>query len=285
MGTRFEFVLVGPEERLLRDAGEEAVWLVEDAHRRLSRFEPGGAVHEINRAAGVASVGVDDEVLDLLLRCEGYRTTSGGAFNIVRPIGGARPGPGHEPGHVLIDADSRMVCLPESGWQIDLGGVAKGFALDLAARALREAGVGVALLHGGSSTIVAIGSPPGSPGWEIALPEIQGVVSLRNRALSVSSQTGDRPGHVIDPGTGHRAGGSVWAGCLGSSAEATDAWSTALVVLGERPGAMEADLTAVLPLEEGRRLDAGRAYMATGPDAGMVRTKELRPVQDDGDQR
>lgn len=281
MGTRFEFVLAGPDEQLLRDAGGEAVWLVEDAHRRLSRFEPGGAVHEINRAAGLASVGVDDEVLDLLRRCEGYRAGSGGAFNIVRPIGIPRVGPGQ----LLIDAVSRSVCLPTAGWQVDLGGVAKGFALDLAARALREAGVGVALLHGGSSTIVAIGSPPGLQGWEIAMPDIHAVAMLRDRALSVSSQTGDRPGHVLDPGTGRRADGSAWAGCLGTSAEATDAWATALVVLGKRPETMEAELTAVLPLDEGRRLDTGRAYVATGPDADMVRPRDVRSDQDDGDQR
>ena len=73
---------------------------------------------------------------------------------------------------------------------------------------------------------------------------------LADSAMSVSSQNGGRPGHVIDPATGIAASGAHWSACLGTSAEATDAWSTALIVLGTRPCAMPDGLTSVIEMNE-----------------------------------
>lgn len=250
MGTRFEFLLLGEDARLLRAAGEEAIEAIEDAHRRLSRFEPGGPIHQINALAGEAPVRVDDEVFALLERCERVRDASDGVFDAVR---GRRAGE-HE--SLILDADGRTVSLTGPALTIDLGGIAKGFGLDLAAEILREAGIRSALLHGGSSTVVAIGSPPGAEAWAVSLAgslgeetsdgAAGGAAMLRDLALSVSSQRGDRPGHVVDPSTGTAASGAGWSACLGASAEATDAWSTALIVRGDRPLGMPAELTSVL---------------------------------------
>ncbi|MBZ0170953.1 MAG: FAD:protein FMN transferase, partial [Phycisphaerales bacterium] len=173
---------------------------------------------------------------------------------------------------------------------LDLGGVAKGFALDLATEALRDAGVTSALLHGGSSTVVAIGSPPDAGAWCVALEGLSEasspppVARLRDRAMSVSSQQSDRPGHVIDPSTGVSAQAATWAACIGRSAEATDAWATALIVLGNRPTAMPRSLTSVLRHQQGTTLASGErinGWFAVGPDAECVTAGQTR--QNDGE--
>ncbi len=260
MGTRFEFILCGENERTLHAAGEEAIEAIEDAHRRLSRFEAGGPVFEINRCAGERSVLVDDEIRSLLERCEDVRACSDGAFDIVRSKGAPLP---HRP--LVIDGRSVGLSLP--GAFIDLGGVAKGFALDLAGEIVRAAGITSALLHGGSSTILAIGSAPDGEAWRVALAAGDrpiGVARLCDAAMSVSSQEGDRPGHVVDPATGRSASGPRWAACLADSAEATDAWATALLVRAGRPEGMPAALTSV-HLDENARIP-----IASGPASSCI---------------
>jgi thiamine biosynthesis lipoprotein len=118
--------------------------------------------------------------------------------------------------------------------------------LERAAELLRETGIGAVLLHGGTSTVVALGTPPGYPeGWPIALqhplrPDASlGTVSLRDAALSVSAvhgksfrAAGRRFGHVLDPCSGRPVENTLLAAVVTPSATDADALSTALLVLG-----------------------------------------------------
>jgi thiamine biosynthesis lipoprotein len=160
--------------------------------------------------------------------------------------GGAKP-----PGFSLDPDRWTISLLP--GTAIDLGAIAKGHALDCAAGVLRAAGVTSALLHGGTSSVVAIGAPPGSPGWQVAVGLETGtpVVRLRDSALSVSDASSQRGGssgggHILDPRTGRAAacGGRVVV--VGPSARLADAWSTALAVLRRVPRGFPAGFTADL---------------------------------------
>lgn len=286
MGTRFELVLAGGDEPALRAAGEEAIALIEDAHRRLTRFTRGGPIAEINACAGLRAVRVDDEVFALLDRCAGYSAATGGAFSVVTPAQARahdRPSsPTHDPAGALgspalvLDPQHRTAFVDRPGSIIDLGGVAKGFAIDLATASLNDSAVTDALIHGGSSTIAVVGAghlaAAGHTPVRIEIATHDGspgpVAHLRpGRALSVSSQSGDRSGHVVDPRTGRPATASPAAACLGNSAEETDAWSTALVVLGRRPETMPARLTSVI---RSNAADGPGPWLAEGPDRDLI---------------
>jgi thiamine biosynthesis lipoprotein len=132
---------------------------------------------------------------------------------------------------------------------VDLGGIGKGYAIDQAVESLRENGVRSGLLHGGTSTVYAIGVPPGQDGWQMSLtdgvagyPDAAGrlaPVTLQDGALAVSSPSEksfrvDRTtyGHVIDPRTGWPTRGASLAVVALPVAADADAWSTALLVLG-----------------------------------------------------
>ncbi len=103
--------------------------------------------------------------------------------------------------------------LAELGMSIDLGGIAKGYALDRMLPLLRAREVESALLSFGQSSTWALGAPPGSPGWRLLVRgttgDFVGLVTLRDQALSISESLGQwveidgkRFGHIVDPRTG-----------------------------------------------------------------------------------
>ncbi len=284
MGTRFELVLCGEDEFFLRAVGEEAVEAIEEEHRRLSVFEAGSQVSRVNAGAAGQPVGVDCDLMELLVIGERVWEESGGAFDPA--VGGLMQKWGHRGGGeihstgdnpggrdahptgrgvgfagVVLDQEAGTVAFDWPGIGIDLGGVAKGYSLDKAAAIVREAGVESALLHGGTSSIVAIGSPPGAEGWRVRLgslgeAEAPAELLLRDMAASVSAPDGrvsdGGAGHIIDPRTGEPAPLTRAAVVCGQSGAMADAWVTALVVLGARPDTMPSEIGSAVLTAGGR---------------------------------
>lgn len=274
MGTRFELILHGGDELFLRAAGEEAIELIGEQHDRLNAFAPGSLVSRINTLAADRPVEVDQELWSLLELCARVWRQSNGAFDPAvgvlmerwgfrsdaAPASACRPTRPPGFGAVELDARSRTVRFHERELALDFGGVAKGFALDLAGERLRQVGVECALLHGGTSTSIAIGSAPDGSPWQIRIPSFDSRVALRaglvDKSLSVSSpagrtaeRAGERVGHVMDPILGRPVRASVAAAVAGPSAAESDAWSTALVVLGRRVASMPAGLVSAILLQ------------------------------------
>jgi len=265
MATRFELVLDGLAEPTLRAAGEEAIAEIEMADQRLSLFRRDSLLAHLQRTAHLGPVRLDADVLGLFAVAKAVHEASGGAFDpTIGPLmraWGLRGEPADESAaraaqacvgfdHVIIDPAAGTVRFTRPDLELDLGGIAKGFALDLATRSLRTHGVRSALLHGGTSSISAIGAPPNAPGWKIGLGDLGGSVTLNSASMSVSASRRWRaehadspPIHIIDP----RAGRPVDARTAASracvvvahhdpwSATRAEAWSTAFIVSGGLP--------------------------------------------------
>lgn len=254
MATRFELVLGGDDPVRLRGIGEAALREIADCESVISPFVRGSMIARVNREAHARPVRVDSLTFGLLQQCAALSLSSGGAFDItVGPLLralGFRSEPAADKGglaaartavgmqHVELDPQRETVRFLQPGMAIDLGAIGKGFALDLAAAVLREHGVTAALLHGGTSSVLAIGAPPGLPGWRIGIgpwPEPP-VALLRDAALSVSAGHGrvhGGQGHVLDPRSGRAVASDVAAAAvLAGTATLADGWSTALCVLG-----------------------------------------------------
>ena len=144
-----------------------------------------------------------------------------------------------------VDEHASRVALVRPGMSIDVGGVAKGRALDVAAARLAP-GMS-ALLSFGQSSLRAVGAPFGKPGWRVLLrrPDegFAGVVTLRDQSLSVSGSLGQwteiagrRYGHVIDPRTGVPLERRLEAAVVAPDATLAEALSKALLLLGEQEG-------------------------------------------------
>ena len=273
MATRFEMVLHGEDELGLRAAGEEALDEITALAAQLNFYGSDSEITRINAGAALGPVPVEPGLFRLLQEAKRVHGLSGGAFDItIAPLmrcwGFADgkhqvPSPGELAKAlecvgmdlVHLDAETFTVQFERPGVRIDLSAIGKGFALEIACVILREAGVTSALIHGGTSTVCAIGSPPSGAFWKMAIehpgwgqpdadiPEhkrLVAVAKLRDEALSVSAvwgrafvARGVSYGHVLDPRSGQPAQNALLAAVALPSGTAADARSTALLVSGE----------------------------------------------------
>ncbi|MGV3772385.1 MAG: FAD:protein FMN transferase [Verrucomicrobiales bacterium] len=267
MATRFEMALYGDNPIAMRSVAEEAFQEISRLEAQLSIYKANSEVSWINRHAHEGPVKVEPTLFKLLEQAKAVSEATEGAFDItVAPLvrcwgfmgeGGAMPDAdavreardivGWQ--HLLLDPRDFTVAFVRPGVMIDLGAIGKGYALDLAAQVVRDTGVEHALLHGGTSSVIAIGNEPGRGRWKIAVETprdektastVLATVELEDSALSVSAvwgkyfvKDGRKYGHVIDPRTGAPAEKSLLAAVTHSSCAATDALSTALLISGE----------------------------------------------------
>jgi len=130
--------------------------------------------------------------------------------------------------------------------KLDLGAIGKGYAVDRAVAVLRSQGIECALINAGGSTIYGIGSPPGQRAWLVHMrdpsTQIDPRLMLRDNSVSTSEQTpasllGESNfGHIIDPWTGVPLNTAIAVSAVAETATASDALSTALLLLGPEEG-------------------------------------------------
>jgi len=260
MGTAIGVELWSDE----REAGEAAIGLVMDEMRRIDRaMSPHKADSElsrINRRAAAAPVPVSAEMARLLDRAEAFAELSEGAFDItyaavghlydyrerIRPsaeaLAQARAAIGWR--HLLLDREARTVRFGRPGMRIDLGGFAKGHAVDNAAAILRRCGIRHANVSAGGDSRV-IGDRRGRP-WTIGIRhprrpggEMAAVLPLVDVSISTSGDyeryfdaDGERFHHLIDPATGRSPNGVHSVTVLADDGLTTEALSKAVFVLG-----------------------------------------------------
>ncbi len=226
----------------------------------LSVFRQSSELSRINREAPSRCEGVDGEVFDLVQRCVGLTTDTGGAFDITAtPLSrcwGFLKRDGHVPEHgeieraralvglsgVTLDRPHQSMTFATAGMELNLNAIGKGYALDRMAAVLRERHVRCALLSAGGSSVLALGGPAG--GWRVDVrsPLVASTIArlrLRNGALGTSGageqfviENGTRYGHVIDPRTGYPAAGVISASVVAADAATADALSTAFLIGG-----------------------------------------------------
>lgn len=267
MATRFELVLHGGNPVSLRAAGEEALNEIERIESLLSLYRSTSEIAHVNARAAREAVRVSPPVFRLLEQAQRLSAETGRVFDItIAPLvrcWGFMGGTGRmpEPGeveeargrvgmqHLQLDGREFTVRFACEGLMLDLGAIGKGYAIECAVEILREDGVTSALLHGGTSTVYAIGRPPDAEGWKVviekpvenpgAAPELLASVMLEDEAMSVSAvwgrsfqSAGKSYGHVIDPRSGQPAEAAQLSVVVLPSATETDALSTALLTLG-----------------------------------------------------
>ncbi len=263
MATRFELVLSGEDPVFLRAAGEEALAGITRLEQQLSFYDPTSEISHINQNASKKPVQIRPNLYSLLKMSANLHSITRGAFDItVGPLmrcwgfvrdSGAWPSNSQREealrqtgmDQVVLDDSERTVFFKRDGMAIDLGAIGKGYAIEEAAEFLEECQITSALLHGGTSTMVAIGTPsPKEDGWSIGITDphdqtnILASVTIRDRALSISAphgkafqKEGQVWGHVIDPRIGYPVQSAALSAVVHSSATVSDAVSTALLTM------------------------------------------------------
>jgi thiamine biosynthesis lipoprotein len=267
MGTTFTIYLYSSDQVKADTDFEAAFDEIERIEEALSNYRPSSELSRINRLAAQQSVTTDPEVFDLLQTSFDYSRRSGGAFDItVGPLmqawGFFRKN-GQYPTRaqllqararvgwkrVDLDPEHRTVRFDVPGMEFDMGGIGKGYAVDRVIELLRDAGVKSALVDAGSSTLYALGAPPGKDGWKVLVPQpgdrshaISEVV-LHDNSLSTSGSyekffrlNGRTYCHIMDPRTGAPVQGMLQTTVIAPTGTESDALSTTMFVMGPAKG-------------------------------------------------
>jgi thiamine biosynthesis lipoprotein len=281
MATQFEVLLPFGTPQAV-DIAEAALDEIDRLEEQLTVYRETSEISAINRLAGTRPIVVEPRLFDLLRQSAQITRTTGGAFDITAgalikawgffrrqgrvPTDEERAAALSRVGmqHVALNAENCTIHFQKPGLEINLGSIGKGYALDRVAELLRERwNVKAALLHGGHSSVYAIGGEPGSRrGWPVGIqhpedPERRlAVVRLKNQALGTSSATfqhleynGRKLGHLLNPRTGWPAEGIASASVVAPTAAEADALATAFFVQG---------------------VEAARTYCETHPGIGAI---------------
>jgi len=310
MGTQFTITLYAWEESQARKAAEAAFAKVAALDRMMTDYDPESELMQLCRQPHGTPVRVSTELFDVLERSQRLARQSDGAFDVtvgpvVRLWRRARRAGELPPADALarareaigwqklaLAAREQTVTLTAPGMQLDLGGIAKGYAADKALKVLKGRGVARALVA--ASGDIAIGDPPpGERGWRVSVgapvsspvqadgnsrrakPEaaapIASTLLLRNAAVSTSGDLeqfveieGRRYSHIVDPRTGIGLTNRLQVTVVARRATDTDSFATAVSVLG---------------VEHGLRLveaQPGMAVCIQQPQDGRIEVHESR---------
>ena len=217
MGVPFRMVLFAPDESIASGAAIAAFDRIKDLNAIMSDYEADSELSELSRSAGQGrAVRVSADLWRVLERSQQLAQQTEGAFDItvgpyvalwrrsrrVRQLPDperleeVRPAVGYR--NIVLNGRDHTVQLLVPGMKLDLGGIAKGYAVDEAMKVLRSRGITRALV-GGVGDIVVGEPPPGKSGWRIALAQFDRTgaptnrhVLLRNAAISTSGDAAQR---------------------------------------------------------------------------------------------
>lgn len=234
LGTFVEIIARGSEEAGLQNAVNDAFAAVQRIHRLMSVHDEGSELSRLNREAASRPVTVSRATFAVLRRAHAMASESNGAFDYtiaprlahwgLLPAALQRQQPGHWRSVLL--RRGRQVCFLRP-LALDLGGIAKGFAVDQAVQVLREQGVTSGMVNAGGDLRV-FGSEPSEVYLRHPLrpQSFAGAIRLQRSALATSSPCaterdwrGHRVSHLVNP-----RDGSAVIGCISVTVRARECW-------------------------------------------------------------
>ncbi len=288
MGTVAEIKFYGSPDKN-RGAAEKVADVFAEVERALNLFDPESELSKLNATAYEKPFVCSDILWDVLVKGEEYYKLSDGAFDVTskplmdlwgfyrkvrrmpseEEIAKASAAVGFD--NVFMDHSTRTVRFRKPGVEIDLGGIAKGYAVDLAKRQVELSGVHCGIINIGGNLVCLEEPPPERMSYRVGIRhprknlELCGVILINDAAFSTSGDyeryveiDGRRFSHVMDPVTGRPVEKRLSVTVVAGSALDTDAVSTAVFVRGrelaakilkERPG------TSILIIEENEDRD------------------------------
>jgi thiamine biosynthesis lipoprotein len=249
----------------------------------MSHYKPESQLSRINREAAAGAVPVDRELADLIVRALEFSELSGGAFDITyasvgylydyrehrRPteaeIAAALPAINWR--HVVVDRQASTVRFLKPGMRIDLGGIAKGHAVDRCVALLRARGITNASVSAGGDSRL-LGDRRGRP-WVVGIrhpddrERVIARIPLEDAAISTSGdyeryfdEDGVRYHHIINPRTGRSAEGVRSVTVIGPDATLTEGLTKSVFILGPERGLAlveaQPDADAVVVASDGK---------------------------------
>lgn len=268
MGTLFRITLYARDEKLAEAASTAARKRVAELNAALSDYLPESEINRLSSSSGKGrAVKVSDDLWNVLSLSQRIAEKTEGAFDVtVGPLVKAwrhtrrqqkLPSPelltkmkarvGYK--NMVLDESAHTVKLLAPDMNLDVGGMAKGYAVDEALKVLKMHGIKRALVAAGGD-IAGSEPPPGEKGWRIMITPLDAegappprFVVLRNSAVSTSGDThqrveidGVRYSHIVDPRTGLGITDHSLVSVLAPDCTTTDLLETTITVLGPEKG-------------------------------------------------
>ncbi len=263
MGTAIHVEVWHEDGARARQAIDSVLNEMRHVDAEMSPYKPASEVSKINVNAGVEPVSVSGELVRLIDTAQHVSDLTHGAFDITFASAGhlynyrehKRPSSAaleaavavidyHQ---ITLDKTHARVGLNKAGMRIDLGGIAKGYAVERCVRLLREQGIEHALVTAGGDTRV-LGDRVGRP-WIVGIRhprqdnQLITRIPLDDEAISTSGdyerffeEQGTRYHHILNPATGDSAREVTSVSIVGPDATYTDALSTSVFVMGVERG-------------------------------------------------
>jgi thiamine biosynthesis lipoprotein len=283
MGTRIAVQLWSEKPQQAVDAIDA---VMADMHRTdelMSTYKPESQLSQVNAHAYERPVQVDADVIDVVQKSLEYSRLSDGVFDVTYASVGylydyrkqqhpteaqiAAALPGIDYRQVLVDPQARTIRFLKPGMRIDLGGIAKGWAVDRGIEILRHHGIEHAMVNAGGDTAL-LGDRLGKP-WVVGIrdPRKAGAVvariPLQDEAISTSGdyeryfeEDGQRYHHIIVPGTGKSPDAVRSVTVIGANATRTDGLTKTVFILGVERGmdfiAKLGDVEAIIVDRDGK---------------------------------
>ncbi len=270
MGMTFRIMLYATDEKTAGEAANAAFRRIKEINAIMSDYEPDSELSRLSRTSGSGqAVPVSERLWFVLSKAQEFSGRSGGAFDAtVGPVvwlwrkarrehrlpdpaalAEAMKAVGYK--NIRLDPATHTATLLVPAMRLDLGAIAKGYAVGEAVAVLRERGIASALVVGGGNMTVS-DPPPGKPGWRIAVPppdssdttkEPTRYVVLSRASLSTSGDLfqnleigGIRYSHVVNPHTGIGLTDHCQVVVIAPDGITADGLSTCVGVLGPKAG-------------------------------------------------
>lgn len=267
MGNQFEFTLIDENENNANETFEIAIQEIKRIETLLTTFSDTSITCKINENAGISAVSVDDEVFQLIKRCQFISKITQGAFDISYGSLDKRfwnfdlnmtslPDPkvakkaveliNYE--NIILDETHKTVFLKNKGMRIGFGGIGKGYAAEMAKKKLIENNVLNGIVNA-SGDLTAWGFQENGEAWTIGVADpnqrksIFSTFKITNKAVATSGNyekfitiNNKRYSHTIDPKTGYPISGIKSVTILAENAEIADALATPVTVMGIEVG-------------------------------------------------
>ena len=306
-GTIVEIKLWGASPEEAGQAFIEIQQMFQAMHRDWHAWEPGRLV-DINKAfAEGKSATADEEIIEMIRRSQPLEVSTGGRFNpaigaLIRlwgfhtsdyPIEGPPPSQAqideildHHPSSNDIHIDGLQLTSENPAVQLDFGGIAKGYAVDLTIERLRAMGINNAIVntggdlramgsHGDRPWRVAVRKPGGGNVGSVQVDGDEAIFTSGNYERFRQDQL-ERYPHIIDPATGWPAKDIASVTVITDEGILADAVATALVVAGldgwpEVARALDLQQIAVVD-------ESGTIYLTPGMDKRLQFTGDVKRV-------
>ncbi len=249
MATIYELYIYHSDGLYAKRASVEIFMEIDRLERLLSRFIENSEISKINSLNAFESTVVDPDTFTCLKDCARLYQDTKGAFDV---SAGALINLWKEKSHnkqinrsyikflmensgmpwLQLNEDTFEISVFNNNIQLDLGGYAKGYALDKAASILEEWEIDQYLMHGGGSSVRVGASPTDKAGWQINI--LHGREMITVKSISIGSSGLEKRKHIINPFTGRPITKRAASWVFSPLAANADALSTAFMLMPKK---------------------------------------------------